>query len=210
MKKKKLVLKPFVVPSLYAVFAILVVGSLFFSIDIVKDKATSVFVNKGILDEYIPVVNTDTEPDKTARPYTSDKVVKTNDYYNYQGTDEDQTKSIIVHDNTYIQNTGINYKSDEEFDIVSIYNGEVIDISKKELLGDTITIKHDNNIISLYQCVKDITVKKGDKVVTNQKIGTSGSCDLIKDSSNNLHFELYINGVIVNPEEYFDKKIGEI
>ena len=116
MKKKKLVLKPFVVPMLYGVFAVIVVVSLFLSIEVVKDKTDLTYVNKSILDDYVPVVNTEA---KVTRPYTSDKVSISNSYYDYNGNDEDQTNSIIVHENMYIQNTGINYKSDEAFDIVS-------------------------------------------------------------------------------------------
>ncbi len=205
--KKKLVLKPFVVPTLYTIFAVLVIVSLFFSIDIEKDKDNLTYVSKVILDSYVPVVNTE---EKIVRPYTSDKVVIDNNYYDYKGKDEDQTKSIILYENTYIQNTGINYKSDESFDVVSILSGEVIEVKEKELLGTTVTIKHSNDIISMYQSLSDIKVKVGDKVETNEVIAKSGKCDLIKVSENNLHFELYVNGNIVNPNEFFDKKLGEI
>ena len=205
--KKKLVLKPFVVPTLYTIFAVLIIVSLFFSIDIEKDKDNLTYVSKVILDSYVPVVNTE---EKIVRPYTSDKVVIDNNYYDYKGKDEDQTKSIILYENTYIQNTGINYKSDESFDVVSILSGEVIEVKEKELLGTTVTIKHSNDIISMYQSLSDVKVKVGDKVETNEVIAKSGKCDLIKVSENNLHFELYVNGNIVNPNEFFDKKLGEI
>lgn len=205
--KKKLVLKPFVIPTLYLVFAVGVITSLFFSIKIEKNKENLTYVSKVILDSYVPVVNTE---EKIVRPYTSDKVVVDNNYYDYKGKDEDQTKSIILYENTYIQNTGINYKADEVFDIVSILSGEVIEVKEKELLGTTVTIKHSNDIISMYQCLSDVKVKVGDKVNTGQIIAKSGSCDLIKGSDNNLHFELYVNGNIVNPNEFFDKKLREI
>lgn len=205
--KKKLVLKPFVIPTLYSLFAITVIASLFFSIDISKDKDNLTYVSKVILDSYVPVVNTE---EKIVKPYTSDKVIIDNNYYDYKGKDEEQTKSIILYENTYIQNTGINYKSDEEFDIVTILSGEVIEVKDRELLGKTITIKHSNDIISMYQSVKDVKVKVGDKVSSGQVIAKSGICDLIKESDNNLHFELYVNGNIVNPNEFFDKKLGEI
>ena len=71
-------------------------------------------------------------------------------------------------------------------------------------------IKHDKDIISVYQCVKDVNVKQKDKVLKGQVIAKSGSCDLIKDTTNNLHFELYISGTIADPEEYFDKDINNI
>lgn len=205
--KKKLVLKPFVIPTLYTAFAIIVLVSLFFSVEIEKDKQSITYVSKIILDNYVPVINTE---DTIVKPYTSDKVSTSNNFYDYKGTDEDQTKSIILYENTYMQNTGINYTANEAFDVVSILSGEVIEVKEKELLSKTVTIKHSNDIISVYQSLSDVKVKVGDKVNTGQVIGKSGSCDLIKDSENNLHFELYINGNIVNPNEFFDKKIGEI
>lgn len=205
--KKRLKLKPFVVPTLYTVFAIAVISSLFLSIEVVKDKEDMTYVSSAILDEYVPVINTE---DKVLKPFTDDKVVKKNDYYDYQENEEAQTQSILLHENTYIQNTGINYTSDEEFDIVSILDGEVIEVKEKELLGKTITIKHVNDIISVYQSLSEVKVKLGDKVIAGQVIGKSGSCDLIKESSNNLHFELYVSGNIVDPENYYDKALKEI
>lgn len=205
--KKKLVLKPFMIPTLYLVFAVIVLVSLFFSVQLEKDKESITYVSKTILDNYVPVINTE---DKIVKPYISDKVSMSNNFYDYKGTDDDQTKSIILYENTYVQNTGINYSSDEEFDVVSILSGEVIEVKEKELLAKTVTIKHNNDIISVYQSLSDVKVSVGDKVTTGQVIGKSGSCDLIKNSNNNLHFELYVNGNIVNPNEFFDKKLGEI
>jgi len=205
--KKKLKLKPFVVPMTFGIVLMAILVGLFFSIDLVEDKQFYTYVNNSILDEYIPVINTE---DKILKPYTSDKVTKTNGYYKMDSTEEEQSSSIILHDNTYIQNTGINYSSDEEFDTISILDGEVIEVKDQELLGKSITIKHDKDIISVYQCVKDVNVKQKDKVLKGQVIAKSGSCDLIKDTTNNLHFELYISGTIADPEEYFDKDINNI
>lgn len=205
--KKRLVLKPFVVPTLYTIFAVAILVSLFYSIDITPDENIMTYVSSTILDEYVPVINVE---EKIVRPYTSDKVTVLNDYYDYKGTDESQQTSILLHDNTYIQNTGINYTSDEQFDIVSILNGEVVDVKDNELLGKTVTIRHEKELISVYQSLGEVSVKKGDKVTTGQVIGKSGSCDLIVSKENNLHFEVYLNGEVENPNTLFDKKLGEI
>ena len=205
--RKKLVLKPFVIPTLYTVFAVVVLVSLFFSVEVVKEKEMLTYVNKSILDTYIPVINAE---EKIVKPYISDKVTTSNNYYDYKGNDDEQTSSIIMYENTYIQNTGINYSSEEAFDVVSIFSGEVIEVKEKELLGKTITIKHSNDIISVYQSLSEVKVSVGDKVKVGQVIGKSGKCDLINKFENNLHFELYLNGNIVNPNEFFDKKLGEI
>ena len=205
--KKKLRLKPFVVPMMFGFIALAILAGLFISVDMVEDKQFYTYVNNSILDEYIPVINTE---DKILKPYTLDKVVKTTGYYKMDGNEEEQSSSIILHDNTYLQNTGINYSSDEEFDIVSILDGEVIEVKDNELLGKSVTIKHEKDVISVYQSLKDVTVKQGDKVLKGQVIAKSGSCNLIKEKENNLHFELYVSGTIVDPEEYFDKDINNI
>ena len=205
--KKKLRLKPFVVPMMFGFVALAILAGLFISVDMVEDKQFYTYVNNSILDEYIPVINTE---DKILKPYTLDKVVKTTGYYKMDGNEEEQSSSIILHDNTYLQNTGINYSSDEEFDIVSILDGEVIEVKDNELLGKSVTIKHEKDVISVYQSLKDVTVKQGDKVLKGQVIAKGGSCNLIKEKENNLHFELYVSGTIVDPEEYFDKDINNI
>lgn len=204
--KKRLVLKPFVVPTLYAIFALVVIVSLFLSIEITEDKENLTYVSSAILDEYVPVVNVE---EKVRKPYTDSSVVIANNYYDSEATEEQQQSSILYYENTYIQNTGINYKSDNAFDVISILSGEVIEVEEKELLGKSVTIRHDNNLISVYQSLGEVSVQKGDKVQTGQVIGKSGSCALITESKNNLHFELYVNGTVANPENYYDKAVSE-
>ena len=204
--KKKLVLRPFVVPTICALFALIVVTSLFFKMEIKHDTDDIIYVNRVILNDSVPVLKIE---DKIVKPYTSDQVKVINDFYDYEKEENDES-SILEYENTYIQNTGINYSSDNEFDIISILEGEVIDVKDEELLGKSVTIRHNNELISVYQCLKDTTLKQGDKVGNSQVIGKSGSCNLIKNSNNNLHFELYANGTIVNPNKYLDKKLGEI
>lgn len=205
--KKRLVLKPFVIPTLYSIFAIVVVVSLFLSIEVIDEKDSITYVSGAILDEYVPVVSV--EEEKVMKPFTDQNVTISKNFYDYESTDEEQTNSILYHENTYIQNTGVNYQSENTFDVISILGGEVIEVEEKELLGKSVTIRHDNELISVYQSVSNVTVNKGDRVSTGQVIAKSGNCDLITDSKNNLHFELYVNGTIADPENYYNKKLSE-
>lgn len=205
--KKRLVLKPFAVPILYTIFAALVITGLLSAIPTINDEKIPVYVSRNILDEYIPVVNTYEEV--LIRPYSNSDVTISNNYYGFNKNHDTQVNSIIVHDGTYLQNTGINYEADNEFEVVSVLNGEVIDVNINELLGNTITIKHNNNIISVYQSLKEAYVKKGDNINIGQVIGVSGNCELMNTKDNNLHFELYVNGVVVDPNEYYDKEVNK-
>ena len=205
--KKKLVLKPFAVTLFYGIFLSLVVIGLFFTVKYTINKENDItYVSKAILDEYVPVMN---QPDdKIIKPFTKEDINIEVNYYDYKN-ESTQENSIIYYENTYIQNTGINYTSTDKFDVVSILDGEVIDIKEDNLLGNTITIKHSNNIVSIYSVVEDIKVSVGSKVSSGEVIATSGTSNLLKDNYN-LHFELYVNGEVVNPENYYDKSLNEI
>ena len=203
--KKRLVLKPLAVSIFYGVFLILVLVGLSVSLKLSNEEADITYVSKAILDEYIPVVKND---EKILKPYVGEEVTIQTNYYDYQDESKQQG-SIIYYENTYIQNTGINYTKKDKFDIVSILDGEVIDIKEDNLLGNTITIKHSNYLISIYSSVSDIKVKKGSKVLPGEVIAISGTSELLKEDYN-LHFELYANGEVVNPELYYGKNLNEI
>ena len=78
------------------------------------------------------------------------------------------------------------------------------------MLGKTVKIKHNGEVISVYQGVDNIEVKTGDVVFTGQKIATSGTSKINKDLGNHLHFEMYKDGITINPEKCFNQKIGDI
>ncbi len=204
--KKKLVLKPFAVTMFYGLFLVLVIVGLFFSIKLSNEEPNITYVSKAILDEYIPVVAN--SESKILKPFTQDNITISTNYYDYKDESKQQG-SIIYYENTYIQNTGIDYTSEETFDIVSILDGEVLEVKEDNLLGNSITIKHSNDLISIYASVDNIKVTKGSKVIAGEVIATSSKSELLKEDYN-LHFELYANGEVVNPENYYDKTLNEI
>ena len=77
-------------------------------------------------------------------------------------------------------------------------------------MGKIVEIRHTNELISVYQCLGDVNVKVDDNVVQGQVIGKSGKSNLNVKSDNNLHFELYYMGEIVNPLEYYDKSLTDL
>ena len=71
------------------------------------------------------------------------------------------------------------------------------------------TFKNENNLISTYQSLSEITIKKGDVVTQGQILGKSGTNELDKELGNHLHFEIYENGQPVNPINYLNKEVQE-
>ena len=57
--KKRLVLKPFVIPTIYSIFVVALIVGLFVSINMGSEQNDeNTYVSGTILDEYVPVVNT--------------------------------------------------------------------------------------------------------------------------------------------------------
>ncbi len=167
-------------------------------------KKTNDLVTTDTISDTVPVIN---ETRKMINPYTDSSVTISKSYYDYKGEATEQEKSITVYENTYIQNTGIDYISTNTFDIVSVLDGTVVTVKEDELLGKIIEIKHDNGLITSYQSLSEITVQKNDKIKQGQVIGKSGTNKLDKEIGNHLHFEIYENGSSVNPINYLNKEV---
>lgn len=155
----------------------------------------------------IPVVGTSVS---ITRPYWESSVSIAKTFYDYEGTSEEQEKSIIYYEDTYMQNSGVDYTSENVFDVISILDGTVISVEENDILGTIVEVRHSNNLISVYQSLSEVVVEVDMVVLQGQAIAKSGTSNINKDLGNHLHFELYHNGKIVNPEEYYNKNIDEL
>ena len=210
MKKRKL--KPFVKGSIVGTLLLvcaLGVGLLLNNqtASVSKVDSNFIYVNDYIFDSYYPVVNQD---EKIIRPYSVDGVSISKNFYDVEATEEEQKNSIIYHEGIYMQNSGIDYKADEQFDVVASLSGTVTNVTDDTLLGKTIEIRNSTELILLYQSLGEVAVKKGDTVTQGQIIGKSGSCTLNSEVKNGLHFEMYKNGSVINPEKFYDKSVKEL
>lgn len=210
MGKRKL--KPFVMPMIYGIACAAIVMSLVLldktqSQAVMKDDSDYIYVNSSIFTSDIPVVQEDTI---IVKPYTSDKVQIIKKFYDVEGTDEEKKNAIIYYKDTYMQNSGILYKSSESFDIVSVLDGTVVDVKKDDVLGNVVEIKHTNNLISTYEGLSTVNVKKDQLIKQGDVLGKSGKLEIGETIENGLLFELIYNGKLVNPEKYFDKKVNEL
>ena len=209
MKKRKL--KPFVKISVLGVTLFVFVLSVLLltnnkSKQVMKEDSSFTYVNDYIFDNYYPVINTE---EKIAKPYNSENVSLYKNFYDKDATVEEQKKSIIYYEGIYMQNSGVDYKSDETFDVVASVSGTVTNITEDTLLGKTIEIKNSNEITTMYQSLGEVIVKKGDTVTQGQVIAKSGACVLNSDIKQGLHFEMYKNGTVINPEKSYDKNLKD-
>lgn len=210
MTKRRL--KPKMIPVVYGLGALAAVLGAYLiesnlAHDNFKEEEHYGYVTKTIMEDQIPVVNT--EP-MVIRPYNDTEIKSLKGYYDYKGDETSQQNSLIYHDSTYMQNSGSIYGGKDNFDIIAILDGEVVEVKEDKLLGKIIQLKHNDRIISVYQSLSEVTVQKGDTVKQGQVIGKSGTSNIQADLGSHLLFELIINGSTVNPEAYFDKLVSEI
>lgn len=212
MIKRKL--KSFVVPAIYSVAIVISIFSMYlvkniFTKNMDSNKNEVKYVDNEItgVDTVIPVISTSTS---IIKPYTNNDVKIVNNFYNYQADAESQQNSILYYENTYMQNSGVDYAMNSEFDVVSILDGTVIKVEENDILGVIVEIRHTNDLISIYQSLKDVSVKVDDKVVQGQIIAKSGTSNINTSLTNHLHFELYHKGMVVNPEDYYNKLLGDL
>lgn len=209
MKRRKL--KPFVKVSIVGAVLIVFLLSVFFVTDgktsTVSKNDDFTYVNDYIFDSYYPVVN---QEEKIVRPYTADTVSIYKNFYDKDASEEEQKNSIIYHEGIYMQNSGVDYKSEEQFDVVASVTGTVTNVTDDTLLGKTVEIRNSNEIIVMYQSLGEVLVKKGDNVTQGQVIAKSGTCTLNSDVKQGLHFEMYKNGSVINPEQYYDKSVKDL
>lgn len=203
-------LKKSVIYGLYALSFITIIGTISLIDTISSPKRYDEdlnYVNDVIIENEIPVANI-TKTIK--RPYTASNVTIAINFYDYKDSEENQKNSLIYHEGTYIPNSGIDYKSDEIFEVVSILDGTVSKVTENNLLGKTIEITHSNNVISVYQSVSEVMVKEGDTVLQGAVIGKSGQSNISKELGNHIHFEIIVDGKNINPENCYDKKLEEL
>ena len=213
MKMKRI--KPLVIPMIYGVCVIAFLFCMYFAGKLsnnflFKDKNVTNYVDGEIVSEYdndIPVVSTSSI---IVRPYLDSNVSIYKTFYDYQDEISNQENSIILYEGTYMQNSGVDYTSDNSFDVISILDGTVINVYENEILGTSIERRHKNDLISVYQSLSDVTVKEGDNVIQGQILAKSGLSNINRELNNHLHFELYYKGTIVNPEEYYNKSVDEL
>lgn len=121
------------------------------------------FTVDNVFDEdTTPVVKTETNT--IVKPYIAESVKVGRYFYDFESDEKKQEKSLILYEDTYMQNNGVDYVDSKNFDVVAILDGEVISIEDSEVYGKVVTIKHNDNLKSVYSNVDGVLVTVGYKV----------------------------------------------
>lgn len=93
---------------------------------------------------------------------------------------------------------GIDYAARTGTPIVSAGDGKVIASAYNRFNGNYVFIKHNTNIVTKYLHMNKRSVRQGQRVKQNQKIGTVGATGRVTGA--HLHYEFLVNGKHKNPK----------
>ena len=96
---------------------------------------------------------------------------------------------------------GIDLASALKESVIATLDGTVIYSGFDPKYGNVITLQHKNDFISIYKHNEILLKEIGDRVVAGEAIAIVGNTGELSTGPH-LHFELWHNGVPVNPEEY--------
>lgn len=96
-----------------------------------------------------------------------------------------------------IDNKGINIQTRQDEKVKSIFNGEVRMVASMGVIGNSVIVNH-GDYYSVYAGMKEVFVKRGDKVTANQEIG---QLMVNGDGVSELRFMIYKNS---NPPTALD------
>lgn len=210
MIKRKL--KPWVIPTIYALVVAVVFTCLYILGNTINDGFQSPSKNNVkdvLIEEDIPV-NKEIESTKVLKPYNGENVTIANKFYEKDADEKTQQNSLIYYENIYMQNTGILYNSDKQFNVIAVLDGTVKNIKEDKILGNVIEIEHGTNLTAFYQSVDNIKVKVGDQVKQGDLIATSGANNIENTKDNCLHFQVYNQGQLLNPETFYTMNLNEL
>ena len=201
-------LKSYVVPVLYVGILMLVFGTVSLVSSFMKKEPNIEYTTGVIKDDVIPVVTTDNNTTDTKliiKPYNGENVEIECNFYNKNEVPEQQEKSLIYYQNTYMKNTGILYSSDEAFDVLMVLEGKVLSIKDDEILGPVVEIENNNNLRTIYYGLSDVKAKVGDFLEQGDVIGRSSINNI--SSKQSFLFEVYYNGTLIDPEDFYNMDV---
>lgn len=97
---------------------------------------------------------------------------------------------------------GLDLASLAHSDVPASNNGRVVFAGRLGIYGQTVIVDHGQGLASSYSHLSNISVAVGDTVQKGDTLGQTGQTGLA--GGDHLHFGVMVNGVFVNPVEWWD------
>jgi len=129
----------------------------------------------------------------------------------FQQQPNSKVESVFADDRSYLYkgkkvdeqvHLGFDLSITRHVPIEASNDGKVVYASRLGIYGNCVVLDHGYGLQSIYGHLSQIDVKVGDMVRKKQVIGRSGSTGLA--GGDHLHFSMQLDGVQVNPVEWWD------
>lgn len=164
----------------------------------------------------IPSSSKDTEskrelPTTIGLPIVGDyKIVR--EFFDSSKSSEELVSAIIYTGSYYVESKGISFAREDNssFEVNVIYPGTVKEINYDEANGYSITIDHNNGLVSIYKSLSSCNVSQNDYVSSSDTIGVSGSRIYDSEAGVHVHVEVKLNNSFLNLKDLIGKEIEEV
>lgn len=113
----------------------------------------------------------------------------------------------------YRVHLGLDIVTGDDAPVYAAASGEIARIWDDALLGKCVAVSHDGKVFTIYKNLSlelPENIKVGAKVERGQKIGNVGESAISELAEEpHLHFEMTVDGVEVNPADYFTKDVKD-
>jgi len=97
-----------------------------------------------------------------------------------------------------IKNNGVDISTKKNALVRAVFEGEVTGLATVPGFGKVVMIRH-GEYLTVYSNLKEVLVKKGDKIKTKQNIGI---VDTDENDKTEVHFEIWKGSTLMNPETW--------
>ena len=132
-------------------------------------------------------------------------------YYDKDDDESKQEQSLILFEDVYRPNQGMDYANKNEvFDVMAAISGTVTKKTNDPVLGWVVTITNSDNISTTYESLSKVSVELNQEVKQGDIIGKSGENVYEADLKNHLHFILQKDDQLYNPEKFIGQTLDMI
>lgn len=132
-------------------------------------------------------------------------------YYDKDDDESKQEQSLILFEDVYRPNQGIDYANKNEvFDVMAAISGTVTKKTNDPVLGWIVTITNSDNISTTYESLSKVSIELNQEVKQGDIIGKSGENVYEADLKNHLHFILQKDDQLYNPEKFIGQTLDMI
>lgn len=97
---------------------------------------------------------------------------------------------------------GVDLASLANSEVPAANSGMVVYAGRIGIYGETVVVDHGQGLSTIYAHLSQIRVSPGNEVTKGQVVGLTGQTGLA--AGDHLHFSVMVNGVFVNPIEWWD------